>query len=479
MGSRKRLRQAAISEISLQKRDLGFLISEAVDRTMYETAQESIAPLSDVLALTSKFGMVKTTAAIRKSIKDVTTALSASPRPIDTAMAALKLDGKQGALIEAVTANEVLKFAILNSMDSVRMLILNQFKTEASKFYSDEALEFRVIQTTARSAAGAVPRTRLPNFVPFSKVTSLGDVDIYFQDTTSGLMIVGKATDDPPRDLSLTIPVPGMSPWIVPDVSSNLVYVVGRASDGEMIPLGDNFKLTFRGLGTSGAPPKGDLARKVKDIESDAVTTAKDNFRIPPPAEGAIVGIYRALRRSKAVKNPELSKGDFAGELVGLTLEQFKDLFKQVVESTTGSSRDVVSYSAADALFFAGLSSISGILGTTRPPTPAGPGGPGGGVTATGGSAGPGGSSGPAGPSGPGRPSGAGGPSPVVQHSLMNILLRPSITSGSTQAERQAALRVIDQPALRRELNALVGGNVIFTEGVDRWCKLAGIKESK
>lgn len=42
-------------------------------------------------------------------------------------------------------------------------------------------------------------------------------------------------------------------------------------------------------------------------------------------------------------------------------------------------------------------------------------------------------------------------------------------------------MNLIDQPALRRELNRVVGPDFVFTEGhdVERWKKLAGIKEGK
>jgi hypothetical protein len=39
---------------------------------------------------------------------------------------------------------------------------------------------------------------------------------------------------------------------------------------------------------------------------------------------------------------------------------------------------------------------------------------------------------------------------------------------------------IVDQDAMRRELNRFAGAsNLVFTESVDRWCALAGIKEKK
>lgn len=465
MSSGKRTRHQRIGGSSLANRDMSFLLQEEVDRSLYDTAKNSVEPLKEIAASASKFGMTETAKALNAAAGNVASALADDPKALEKILGAMGLSKKQGSLVDAITAAEVLKFSILNSMDATRLLILKEFKTEALKFYTDEALEFRVVKV----AAGQLPYVRDAASVPFAKIDELGELDIYFQGPD--FMWVGKASDNEPKDVYVNIPGFGWSP--IPNVSADRIYLVGRTNEGDPSPAPPGAKSLFRRI--SGVPDRGSLDKTVDSITGYDKSIAEKNFRIPPPAEGAVVGIYRAIRKRSSITPPALSAGDFVNEMEKLTLEQFKELFKVVVENTTGSSGDVVSYDAADSLFFAGLSAISGVLGTTKPQ------GPGGGKAPPPPPTGAAPAQGSAGGSAAGGGGGGGAPArQPVQHSLRNILSRPSIVAGSTAAEREANLRSINQDALRRELNSLTAGSVIFTEGtVDRWCKLAGIKESK
>lgn len=465
MRSMKTAKRRRVDESSLKNLDMDFLVNEAVDRSMFETARDSITPLSEIMAVASKFGtMPGTTAAIRSTIKKVTDALSARPDPLDQILSAAGLDTKQKALVNAVTDAEVLKFSILNGMDAGRLLILNEFKKDSIRFYTDEALEFRLVIR----GPGVPIFARDAITVPFATITRMGDFEIYYQD--DDCMVIGAPSANRPRDVNVI--VPGYGTWRINDVTSDKIYLVGRDSSGDPIPTPLALKQTYKRL--RAAPSRGSMDQKVKTISGFDVDVVKNNFKVPAPAEGAVVSIYRAIRGTSAVPTPGLAASTFANEVAELKLEEFKELFEKVAESTTNSTGDVVSYDSADVLFFAGLSAISGLLGTTRPGTP--PPSPGGG----GGTGGGGGGS-PGGGGGPGGGPGDGGGGPVVRHSLSNILLRPSVMSGRDQTERETNLRLINQDNLRRELNSLTGGRVIFTEGalIDRWCELAGIKESK
>jgi hypothetical protein len=259
------------------------------------------------------------------------------------------------------------------------------------------------------------------------------------------------------------------------NVAADKVYIVGKGSDDEPIPVQGPVKEIFLGVD----PPdrrKTNIDKTLTAIAGiknfDLKTVVARNFKISAPAEGFITSVYRKIRGNPAIKPTTLTATEFAEELGGITLEEFKKLFEVMVQKTTGTKTDLVTFDPAEALVFGGLASIGSALGLSRPATPTTP--P---ETAAAGA-----------PSAPGAPAGAGsggggggaGTATTRRHSLSNILNRPSVVTGATEAERKSNLKAIDQDTLRRELNSLVGGSVIFTESaVDRWCDLAGIKESR
>jgi hypothetical protein len=60
------------------------------------------------------------------------------------------------------------------------------------------------------------------------------------------------------------------------------------------------------------------------------------------------------------------------------------------------------------------------------------------------------------------------------------VWYKGKFTKMENQSDFGTSQTIIDRDAMRRELNLFAGGsNFVFTESVDRWCKLAGIKEIK
>ena len=103
---------------SLNEMNMNFLLDEAVDRSMFDTALRTIEPLSELedLLTAGSNEMPNTAKAIRDVIKSVNEAMSARPNPI---LSAIGLADPQRDLLNAITSAEVLKFSILNAMDAV------------------------------------------------------------------------------------------------------------------------------------------------------------------------------------------------------------------------------------------------------------------------------------------------------------------------------------------------------------------------
>jgi hypothetical protein len=456
---------------SLKRRNLDYLMSEAVDRASFEAARQSIEPLSDIEDLPAISKMSNTKAALRGTIDKLEEAISSEPDPI---LSAIGLDRSQRKLVDAITAAEVLKFTILNAMDAVRLLIINDFKTEL-KFFTDEAIVFDLIKLRGGGA-----KLRSPRRVPFSEISALGDFDRYHEGRK--FMVIGKASADEGFDVMLS--APGVSSTLpLENVSADKIYVVGRGDDGEPKPAPGGVKELFLKVS---APSRAKLDSTLASLAAskgfDIDSVVGRNFKISSPAEGFIVSIYRKFRGTPAIKPTSLTASQFSDDLKLLSLDEFKKVFEMMAQKTTDTSTNLVTFDPAEALVFGGLASIGASLGISRP-TPAAVAG--GGAAAAGASAaaaaGAGAGAAAAGVAAAGGAGAAGGGSAIVRrHSLSNILGRPSITAGSSDSERKTNLRVINQDELRKELNSLVGGSVIFTESaVDRWCKLAGIKESK
>lgn len=450
-----------IDTLSLQEGSLQFLMNEAVDRAAYDMAMKAIEPLAELDDIIKKgTAMRNTQVAIRKCIENVNKAITSKPDPI---LSALRLSDPQKKLVDAITACEVLKFSILNAMDAVRMNFITDFKREL-KFYTDEAIVYNVM--------GTAPSLRLsnPQRAPFSKVKDLASYDVIHQGRS--FMVVGPEVSGATG--TVVLPVPG-SGYGIPlrNVAPGKIYVVARNADGEPAPAQSGLKSLFLKISP---PPTGrgilddTISKIATDKGFDLKEIVRSNFKIPTPAEGMLVSIYRAMRKRPAVRPPELPADDFADDLEKIKLSDFKEYFEAIVQKTQGASGDVTTYDTADTLFFGGLASVSGMLGLSRPS--AAPTGGGAGSSGRGGGA--------AGGGGGGGTSGA----PVFSHSLRNVLSNPMIAAGSTPAERSANMAKItsalNQEELRSTLNRLTGGSVVFTEGtVDRWCELAGIKEGR
>lgn len=453
-------------ELSLTGASSGLLMNEAVDRTSYDMAMKSIEPLSELEeVIRGGAPMRNTQKAIRECIRAVNNAITSEPDPI---LSALKLSDPQKKLVDAITACEVLKFSILNAMDAIRMNFISDFRKDL-KFYNDEVVAYNVL--------GTAPSLRLsnPQRLPFSKVKEMGSYETIRYGRN--FMIIGPESTTVGGRVVLRVPGTSLGMQL-DNVAPGKIYITGRDAEGEPAAVPSGIKSNFLGIT---APPRGNLDMKIKDLARrpgktfniDSVVTS--NFRVPAPAEGMLAGIYRTIRKKPAIRPPSINAADFAKDIKGITLEDFKKYFNAIVAKTEGATGDLVTYDAADSLFFGGLAAVSGALGLTRRPTPpasgpdAGGGGPSGGRAASSGRA------------------GAGGATAVAagrQHSFDNFIRSTSMVKGSTSAEKAAnlstLLNVIDKSNMRQELNRVVGPNVVFTESmVDRWCELAGITEGK
>lgn len=450
---------------SLKEQNLNYLLGESIDQSPNESAEQSIRPLSDIEDLPAIGKMIKTKEALRSAINKVEEAITSRPSPI---LNALGLDKSQRKLVDAITAAEVLKFTMLNAMNAVRLLVINDFKKEM-QFFTDEAIAFDVLKLS-----GGAAKLKSPRRVPFSVIAALDDFDRHHEGRR--FMVIGKAPEG--EGYSVVLSAPGESATLsLENVAAGTVYIVGRGEDSEPTPVQGPVKQLFLRV----KAPVREATNIDKTLNAIAASTGKGfnlkevvtrNFKISAPTEGFITSVYRKIRGNPAIKPTTLTAADFAKNLGEITLDEFKKLFEVMIQKTTGMQTDLVTFDPADALVFGGLTSIGSALGLSRPAAPTTPPG----TTAAGA------------PSAPGAPAG-GGPavggggaetSAARRHSLSNILNRPSVVTGATEPERKLNLKAIDQKALRKELNSLVGGSVIFTESaVDRWCDLAGIKESR
>lgn len=452
------------------------IINEAVDRETNEMALKSIEPLSELEEMLESINkMPDTKAAIGKCIDDIRDAINSKPSKI---LSALRLSNSQKGLVDAITAGEVLKFSMLNAMDALRMSFISDFKKELA----DEVISFNVV--------GQAPSLVLsnPGRAPFSKVSELGEYHTITHGTH--FMIVGPKLTNPGGSIVMRVPTTSFGLQLK-NVSPGPIYITGRDSEGNPAAVPDGVKKMF--LGNIAIPNRAIIDKKIVDLLTvkrklnpakapDAVKNiVKPNFRVPAPVEGMLTGIYRAIRRSKAVKPPGLDADTFASEVKELTLGEFKRVFNAIVSKTEGAKGDFTTYDLADSLFLGGLAAVSGALGITRTPkVPTSPAAAGSTSVPTGGGAPP-----------PGSPQGRGSsgappapPANAPHHSLRNVLSNPMIAAGSTPAERSANMskisNALNQDELRRTLNSLTGGAIVFTEGtVDRWCELAGIKEGR
>lgn len=449
-------------EVSLNSHDMNFLL-EDVDRSAYEKALQYIQPLSELEDVFEKLPATKR--AIREVINRVNAAVASDPDPI---LNSLGLSNDQKELVDSCTSAEVLKLSLLNSFDAVRQLLITDFARNP-KIYEDEAIELRVIPSARSRGAADV---REPKRVPYSTVESLADYTVHWQD--GGNMIVGPDIGGRLYNLSWTLPRTTAT-INMRNVPAGKIYLVSR-EEGDPAPVSPLKKRDILGIPLT---PRGSLDKTLDFLSTDTTrdktfdlpAVVDRNFRIPAPAMGFVESIYRSMRARPPIQPPNLAASDLSNELKDLTLAEFRTYFRALVEKTTTATGDMTTYDVADTLFLGGLAWVSGILGITSSPpsTPA--------------STAPGTGGGPApGSSGPGGGSASGGGD--RRHSLNNILSDPSIVTGATPAERAANLRAlrsaVNQEELRRALNTLTAGTVVFTEGtVDRWSELAGIKEQK
>lgn len=494
-GKKQQTNTATLAELSLHDHNMDFLLEASSDRSAIDLASKAIDPLSSIeSAIEANNMMPKTAAGIRKSINQVNKKMSESPGLASSIMSALNLTSKHKDLIDVITKTEVLKFSILNAMDAVRLLLLADYK-KVDKFYSEQVVALQIIPVPAPSG-GTPPIARFgpAKTVPFSEAKSLGDnYAVYIRETN--FMLIGPETSAPlvPARLDLR----GAPPMFA-RVPTGKLFFVQRDQEGDPAPVRGNLKLKF--LNLASAPPTGVLNRKVSTRATAKNFNVKDvvneNFKVSTAAAGKIENAFRIFKQRSPSLKPDpsfLNPDDLADELEKLTLLQFKECFAAFADNTTVDPGDMDTYDLADTLVLTGLSTLAGMFTGTRSPAggpgsagaaPGGapaPGGPAGSAGARGGSGGSGGGGGRGGSGGGG---GGSGGAPLRSQSLDNFIRSTAIVKGATPAERNTNLgslmNLIDQDAMRRELNRVVGPNFVFTEGsVERWTQLAGIKEDK
>jgi hypothetical protein len=438
-----------------------FLLSEDVDRKPYDIALKSVEPLSEIEELVAK-KMPNTLNAIRSVVKEINTAASETPSSFTIGTA---LDGSQRNLVNATTKAEILKFAMLNAMDGLRMLFISEFKQKVPKFFNDEALVFNV----TRIGKSNKLNTSKPKAIPFSQISSMSNYEIVYDEFD--IMVIMKESSAVGGKITLMSP---SGPITIKNIAPGNLYIVGKNSDGDPSPVPPDQKSWWLGMSL---PTKGSLDDKISALAASKGFDIKDvvtkNFKVPRQAEGMLTSIYRTIRFSKTIQVPYLTADQFANEIKDITLSDFKKIFEKIVEKTTGSKGDLSTQDFSDLVFFSGLASLSSTLGLSTakdtssteavPPASSGDSGMG---TSSG--------SGGSGSSGGDTSSGA------RRHSIKSVLMHPEVVKGDTEAERAANLTVINPDGLRKVLNMLTGRNVVFTEGsVNRWCELAGIKEIK
>ena len=493
-----------LAELSLHDHSMNFLLEATGDRSALDLATRAIEPLSNVESAIETL-MPNAAIGIRKSINAVNKKMSETPGLASSVMSAVGLTSKHKDLIDAITKTEVLKFSILNAMDAIRLLVLSDYK-KIDKFYSDQVVALQIIPPTGPSPT--IARFGQAKTVPFADVKSLGDdYTVYIRETS--FMLVGPETSAPliPARLDLR----GAPPMFA-RVPTGKLFFVQRNSEGDPDPVNAALKMMF--LNLAAAPAPGVLNKTINDRavarSFDVEDVVKNNFKVSTAAAGKIENAFRIFKQRSPDLKPDSSLLDpvnLAADLGSLTLKDFKECFAAFTDNTTTDAGDMDTYDLADTLVLTGLSAIVGVFTGTREAVPgapgAGPGAPGGSGGGSGGGGGDGGGSG-GGGGGSGGGSGGGGSggggsgggsggggrgggggAPLRSQSLDNFIRSTAIVKGANAVERNANLgslmNLIDQPALRRELNRVVGPDFVFTEGhdVERWKKLAGIKEGK
>jgi len=475
-----------LAELSLHDHKMDFLLEASADRSALDLATKSIEPLSKIES-TIGAKMPKTAAGIRKSINLINSKMSETPGLASSIMSAVGLTSKHKDLIDTITKTEVLKFSILNAMDAIRLLLLSDYN-RVDKFYTDQAIALQIIPPAASPAGVTPPTARFgpAKTVPFSDAKSLGDnYSIYIRETN--FMLIGPETSAPL--VSARLDLRGAPPMFA-RVPTGKLFFVQRDAEGDPAPVSGALKLNF--LNIPSPPSPGVLNQTIGSRESDkrfnTNKVVKDNFKVSTAAAGKIENAFRIFREKPPDLKPDpsfLSTTALAGEIKALTLKDFKEMFAAFTENTTHDTGDMSTYDLADTLVLTGLGAITAMFTGSRSPgtSPAGAGaGPSAGGSGGGGATGGGGSS-----SGGGRGGGASSGTPARSQSFDNFIRTTSIVKGATPGERNSNLSslmsLIDQDAMRRELNRVVGPNFVFTEGkegnIDRWAKLAGIKEEK
>ena len=447
--------------------NMDFLLeAQKIDRSAYEAALASIRPLSEFEDIVGA-KMPKTAIAIRKCISDVNNAIAAKPDLMMQITTAVKLSKPQQQLLNAITSAEILKFSMLNAMDAVRMLLITDFE-KASPYFDDEVIVFDV------KRKGASQQVMLPQRTQFSKIKEIGNYEVYAQ--TALIMIIGKESTSAGQTISIPINTAGRPPILLDKVPVGKLYMTGRDSNGNPAPIQPSVK---RQMLQISLPAPGNIFEKtIQELSIrptktfDIAAVVKDDFTIPTEAEGIVTSIWRSLRQTATIRPTALDSADFASEIANLKLLDFKKYYEALVLKTSNASGDMSTFDLADTLFFTGLATVTGLLGLAPPPPPTGD-GAGGAVVAGGAGAAIGGGGG-----------GGGGGGIPVNRSLTTFLDTKAFMRGTTAAEKDANKiafdAAVDRDAMRRELNRTVGAsNLVFTESVDRWCKLAGIKEIK
>jgi len=492
----------------MQDRDI-YLLSEAatVDRSAYEKALASVRPLSAFEDLI-KAKMPGTALAFRKSIKKITDAISDRPSSV---LVAAGLSRSQQSLINAITASEILKFSVLNAMDAVRMLILSDFE-RTTRFFDDEAIMLTLKRPTS---VGGSARLSRPQRVPFSMIKDIGAFDIF--DEAVRTMTIGPAGDAEGYNVTFVPTTTGATATPFNNLPIGKSYLVGKDSEGNPEPLRPRIKAYLTNVAVPARPSVfskkiSELAGENDFVLNDVVTA---NLKLPDEAERLIVSFLNSISARAGIttniREPtDLTVDVFSAELEELTLLDFKKFFEDIILKTSNGGGSITDFDSSD-IALTGLAGIAAWLGIISPTSSGGasgagsPGTSGGGPGGGGGSGGSGGSGGggtggsggsggggtggggsggggSSGGSGGGGSGGSRGPS-IRSHSLNNFLNTSSIVNGATPAEKatnKATLdSLLDKAALRQELNRFVGPSVMFTESVDRWCKLAGIKETK
>ncbi len=479
-------KMASLAELSLRDHKMDFLLEASADRSAADLASKAIEPLSNIENEIGGSKMPQTAAGIRKSINNVNKKISSTPGLATSVMSAFGLASKHKELVDEITKTEVLKFSILNAMDAVRLLLLTEYK-KIDKFYTDQVISLQVIPPPATPAGATPPLARFApaKTVPFSEAKALGDnYAIYIRETK--FMLIGPETTAPL--MAARLDIRGAPPMFT-RVPAGKLFFVQRDAEGDPAPVLGPLKVKF--LGISAPPAPGVLNQKVEDVARARTFNVRkvvtDNFKVSTAAASKIENAFRMFKGRSPDLKPDaafLRPGVLAAEIEKLTLKDFKECFAAFTENTTNDAGNMETYDLSDTLVLTGLGAITAMFGGTRGSPTGAAGGPAAGSSGGGGgSAGGGGGAAPG--SGGGSPGGGGSSIPPRSQSFNDFIRTTAVVKGSTAAERAANLNnlmnLVDADAMRRELNRVVGPSFVFTEGhsIDRWKKLAGIKENE